>query len=27
MMTPHHIFLYPLIEEMNECTTVEIHPY
>jgi hypothetical protein len=23
MMTPHHIFLYLLIEEMNECITVD----
>jgi hypothetical protein len=27
MMTPHHIFLYPLVEEKNECKTVDIHPY
>jgi hypothetical protein len=24
-MTPHHIILYPLVEEKNECKTVDIH--
>jgi hypothetical protein len=27
VMTPHHINLYPMVEEKNECNTVEIHPY
>jgi len=27
VMTPHHINLYPLVEEKNECNDVKIHPY
>jgi len=27
VMTPHHIQLYPLVEEKNEGNYVEIHPY
>jgi len=26
MMTPHHIFFYPLVEEMDGCKTVITHP-
>jgi hypothetical protein len=27
MMTPHHIILYPLVEEKSEYNGEEIHPY
>ena len=27
VMTPHHIILYTLVEEKNECNYVEIHLY
>ena len=27
VITPHHIGLYPLVEEENGCNYVEIHPY
>jgi hypothetical protein len=27
VMTPHHINLYPMVKEKNECNYVEIHPY
>jgi hypothetical protein len=27
VMTPHHIILYPLVEEKDKCNCVEIHPH